>query len=162
MKKVFLGIGTNLGNRESNLSKAIEGIKEYVGKVLVTSSVYETEPWGFESENKFLNMVVKLETRFTPSGLLGKILMIESFLGRVRSGKQYSSRLIDIDILLYEDMVIDEISLKIPHPQMHKRKFVLIPLCEIEKDLVHPVLKESFVSLLDSCSDKSKVNSYEQ
>jgi 2-amino-4-hydroxy-6-hydroxymethyldihydropteridine diphosphokinase len=161
MNKVFLGIGTNLGNRESNLSKAINSIEEYVGRVLRTSSVYETEPWGFQSEDKFLNIVVKVETSLTPYGLLGKIVMIESFLGRERIGKQYSSRLIDIDILLYGDLIIDEISLKIPHPQMHKRKFVLIPMCEIEKDLIHPVLKESFASLLDSCSDKSEVNSYE-
>jgi 2-amino-4-hydroxy-6-hydroxymethyldihydropteridine diphosphokinase len=162
MKIVFLGVGTNLGNRENNLCKAIDGIKEYVGKVLVTSSVYETEPWGFQSEDKFLNLVVKVETGLTPSGLLGKILMIESLLGRERSGKQYSSRILDIDILLYEEIVMDEISLRIPHPQMHNRRFVLIPLCEIEKDLVHPVLKVSVTSLLDSCGDKSKVKIYEK
>jgi len=157
MKKVFLGIGTNLGNRESNLEEAVARIEEYIGKVTRSSSVYETEPWGFQAEDEFLNMVVKVETKLTPSGLLGRILMIESLLGRVRSEKQYSSRVIDIDILLYEDLVIDEENLKIPHPLLHERKFVLVPLCEIEPELVHPVLNKSVATLLESCLDKSKV-----
>ena len=84
MKKVFLGIGTNLGNRERNLKEAVERIEESIGKVVKSSSVYETEPWGFQTEDEFLNMVVKVETKLTPSGLLGRILMIESLLGRVR------------------------------------------------------------------------------
>src|SRR5450759_4493849 len=157
MKKVFLGIGTNLGNRESNLKEAVARIEEYIGKVTRSSSVYETEPWGFQAEDEFLNMVVKVETKLTPSGLLGRILMIESLLGRVRSEKQYSSRVIDIYILLYEDLVIDEENLKIPHPLLHERKFVLVPLCEIESELVHPVLNKSVATLLESCLDKSKV-----
>ena len=157
MKKVFLGIGTNLGNRESNLKEAVARIEEYIGKVTRSSSVYETEPWGFQSGDEFLNMVVEIETKLTPSGLLGRILMIESLIGRVRNEKQYSSRVIDIDILLYEDLVIDEKSLKIPHPLLHERKFVLVPLCEIEPELVHPLLNKSVVTLLESCLDKSKV-----
>ena len=108
MKIVFLGIGTNLGERESNLEQAVTRIEEYIGPVLISSSVYETEPWGFQATDEFLNLVVKVETELTPSGLLGRILMIESLLGRVRCQKQYSSRLIDIDILFYEGMVIDE------------------------------------------------------
>jgi 2-amino-4-hydroxy-6-hydroxymethyldihydropteridine diphosphokinase len=102
-------------------------------------------------------MVVKVETNLTPSGLLGRILMIESLSGRVRGEKQYSSRVIDIDILLYEDLVIDEKSLAIPHPLMHERRFVLVPLCEIAPEILHPVLKTSFAFLLKSCKDKSKV-----
>ena len=157
MKIVFLSIGTNLGNREVNLKKAIEGIVENIGPVLISSSVYETEPWGFEAKDDFLNMVVKTETNLPPSGLLGRILMIESLCGRVRSRKQYSSRLIDIDILLYEDLIVDEESLKIPHPLIHRRKFVLVPLCEIASEMIHPVLKKSFANLLESCEDSSKV-----
>ncbi|MCX6322027.1 MAG: 2-amino-4-hydroxy-6-hydroxymethyldihydropteridine diphosphokinase [Bacteroidia bacterium] len=157
MKVVFLGVGTNLGNRENNLKEAVVRIEEYIGPVLKSSSVYETEPWGFQSGDEFLNMVVKVETKLIPAGLLERILMVESLLGRVRGEKQYSSRVIDIDILLYEGMVIDEKSLKIPHPMMHERKFVLVPLCEIDPELVHPVLKQSMVSLLKSSKDKSKV-----
>lgn len=157
MNIVFLGIGTNLGNRENNLKEAVARIEEHIGPVLKSSSVYETEPWGFQSGDEFLNMVVKVETKLIPAGLLERILMVESLLGRVRGEKQYSSRVIDIDILLYEGMVIDEKSLKIPHPMMHERKFVLVPLCEIEPELVHPVLNKTFVSLLKSCKDTSKV-----
>ena len=157
MKKVFLGIGTNLGNKEGNLEQAVARIEEYIGPVLESSSIYETEPWGFQAKDEFLNVVVKVETELPPSGLLGRILMIESLLGRVRGKKQYSSRLIDIDILLYEDLIVDEESLKIPHPLLHERKFVLIPLCEIASEMIHPVLKKSFADLLELCDDKSKV-----
>ena len=157
MKKVFLGIGTNLGERETNLKEAVTAIGKNIGTVLKCSSLYETEPWGFKSENQFLNIVVEAETKLTPSGVLGAILMIEAFMGRTRSEKQYSSRVIDIDILLYEDIVIDEISLKIPHPLMHKRRFVLVPLCEIAAELVHPVLKKNIATLLNLCEDKSEV-----
>ena len=157
MKKVFLGIGTNLGERETNLQRSVARIEENVGHVLKCSSLYETEPWGFKSENQFLNMVVEAETKLNPSGVLGAILMIESLLGRTREGKQYSSRLIDIDILLYEDIVVDEVSLKIPHPLMHERKFVLVPLDEIASELVHPVLKKNIATLLNLCEDKSDV-----
>jgi 2-amino-4-hydroxy-6-hydroxymethyldihydropteridine diphosphokinase len=160
MKIAFLGIGTNLGDREANLKQAITLIDENIGKVLKSSSVYETEPWGFKTEDEFLNLVLKVETILTPSGLLGRILMIESLLGRVRNEKRYSSRLIDIDILLYEDMIIDEESLKIPHPLLHERKFVLVPLCEIEGEMIHPVLKNSFTELLEVCKDKSEVKKY--
>jgi deoxyguanosine kinase len=161
MKEAFLGIGTNLGKRENNLRHAVDKIEEYIGKVVASSSVYETEPWGFQSGDEFLNIVVKIETELTPSGLLGRILMIESLLGRKRSEKQYTSRVIDIDILIYEDLVIDEISLKIPHPQMHKRKFVLVPLHEIEPELYHPVLNQTIASLLEKCKDKSNVKKFE-
>ncbi|HEY5470241.1 MAG TPA: 2-amino-4-hydroxy-6-hydroxymethyldihydropteridine diphosphokinase [Bacteroidales bacterium] len=157
MNIVFLGLGTNLGNREKNLNDAFTGIREQIGKVLEASSVYETEPWGFQSESKFLNIVIKVETGLSPSMLLEAILLIELRLGRVRSGNQFSSRIIDIDILLYEDQVIDKSELKIPHPKLHERKFVLVPLVEIEPDLVHPVLKKTMASLLESCEDKSEV-----
>ena len=139
MKIVFLGIGTNLGNRESNLEEAVARIREYIGPVLDSSSIYETEPWGFHAKDEFLNKVVKVNTELTPSGLLGRILMIESLLGRVRGQVRYSSRLIDIDILLYEDLIVEEESLKIPHPLLQQRKFVLVPLCEIASEIIHPV-----------------------
>ena len=157
MKIVFLGIGTNLGNREINLEQAVAGIEENIGTVLQSSSIYETDPWGFESKDKFLNMIVKVETTLSPSLLLEKIKIIESLLGRVRGGMRYSSRLIDIDILLYEDLIVDEERLVIPHPLMHERKFVLVPLCEIAPEMIHPVLKKSIAELLKICEDRSEV-----
>jgi 2-amino-4-hydroxy-6-hydroxymethyldihydropteridine diphosphokinase len=157
MKKVFLGIGTNLGDRRNNIQKAISTIIRNIGSVVKYSSVYETEPWGFMSDKKFLNMVLEVDTKLSPSGVLEEILKMEALLGRTRVEKQYSSRVIDVDILLYEDYVIDEVNLKIPHPHIHKRKFVLVPLCEIESELVHPVLKTTFCSLLNTCPDKNKV-----
>jgi 2-amino-4-hydroxy-6-hydroxymethyldihydropteridine diphosphokinase len=160
MKRVFLGIGTNLGNRGNNLKEAVARIAENIGPIMKSSSVYETEPWGFQASDEFLNMVVMVETKLTPSGLLGRILMIETLLGRVRDEKQYTSRVIDIDILFYEDQIIDEKSLKIPHPLMHERRFVLVPLCEIDPEMVHPVLKKTVASLLKTCKDKSKVKKY--
>lgn len=157
MKKVFLGIGTNLGNREASLKGAIECIKESIGTVVSTSSVYETEPWGFSSDDQFLNMVVEVETVLKPSGLLGRMLMIEAKMGRLRSGEGYSSRLIDLDILLFGNIVMNTKSLVIPHPRLHERKFVLVPLSEIAPDVVHPVLKKDIKTLLKECTDKSKV-----
>ena len=157
MKIVYLGIGTNLGNREENLKQAVAKIEEFIGPVLKSSSIYETAPWGFQSNDEFLNMVVQVETKLIPSGLLGRLLMIESLLGRVRGEKHYSSRLIDIDILLYEDLIVEEESLKIPHPLLHERKFVLVPLCEIASEVIHPVLKKSVAELLEMCEDRSEV-----
>jgi 2-amino-4-hydroxy-6-hydroxymethyldihydropteridine diphosphokinase len=160
MKKAFLGLGSNLGNREENLQKAKISIEESIGSIVSASSVYETEPWGFKSDNEFLNMVICVETGLSPSGLLGRILMIESQLGRIRYKTEYSSRNIDIDILLYNNEIVDEAALKIPHPEMQDRKFVLIPICEIAPELIHPVLNKSIKSLLKSCKDNRSVRKY--
>jgi 2-amino-4-hydroxy-6-hydroxymethyldihydropteridine diphosphokinase len=157
MRGIFLGIGSNLGKREDNILEAIRKIRELIGPVISSSSVYATEPWGFRSRNSFLNMVIEVETKLKPSGLLGRLLMIESLLGRVREGKKYASRIIDLDILLYNDMVMENKVLVIPHPRMHERKFVLVPLCEIASDFVHPVLNKSISELLKECPDKSKI-----
>ena len=158
--KVYLGIGTNLGNRENNLNEALALVNEHIGPVRRSSAVYETEPWGFRSENYFLNMVVEIETKLRPSGLLGRILMAEAHMGRLRNEKEYSSRLIDIDILLYGNRVFEQKSLVIPHPRLHKRKFVLVPLCDLVPDLVHPVLGITVKALLKECPDKSKVRKF--
>ena len=157
MNKVFLGLGTNLGDREANLKMAIESIIENIGPVVSSSSVYETEPWGFRTKDLFLNMVAGVETKLKPSGLLGRMLMIEAKMGRLRSGKEYSSRIIDLELLLYGEEILYSKILAIPHPKLHERRFVLVPLCEIAPDLVHPVLKKSIKQLLSECPDKNNV-----
>jgi 2-amino-4-hydroxy-6-hydroxymethyldihydropteridine diphosphokinase len=158
MNKVFFGLGTNLGNRKTNLRKAIEMIGEHIGKVLKSSSIYETAPWGFDSEDDFLNMVVLVETTLTPLELMKKIVTIESMLGRERNQDRYSSRIIDIDILLYDDLILNENGLKIPHPLMHERRFVLVPLNELAPELIHPVKGKSIRVLLEECRDRSEIN----
>lgn len=131
--KVFLGLGSNLGDRQANIDRAIELISERVGEVIRRSSLIETEPWGFESENKFLNGVILCETTLTPRQVLRKTQKIERDMGRKKKTNShlYTDRPIDIDILLYDDLTVDEPDLKIPHPLMQEREFVMIPLKEI-------------------------------
>lgn len=145
---VYLGLGTNLGDREANIRQAIRLIGERVGAVVRQSSLIETEPWGFESPNKFLNAVILCETEWTPREVLRLTQKIERDMGRKKPiggqapsatyrtdgtgpKRRYKDRPIDIDILLYDDITIDEPDLKIPHPLMHERDFVMIPLNEI-------------------------------
>ncbi len=137
--KVYLGLGSNLGDRNAHIEQAIALIHERVGEVVRRSSFIETEPWGFESENKFLNGVILCETELTPRQLLKTTQKIERELGRKKKSASshishlYKDRPIDIDILLYDDLTIDEPDLKIPHPLMEQRDFVMIPLREIQK-----------------------------
>jgi len=133
---VYLGIGSNLGNREANLDRAIEMLSERM-KVGNVSSIYDTEPLDNPDQPRFLNMVCEISTRLTPEGLLVLAKGIESKMGRV--SKTGQPRTIDIDILLYGDVVMDTPDLVIPHPRMIHRAFVLVPLAEIAPDLVHPV-----------------------
>ena len=136
----YLGLGSNLGDREANIRKAISLIGKKVGLVLRQSSLIETEPWGFESANRFLNGVILVETTLTPRQLLKATQKIERQLGRKKKSTDsclltpvsYSDRSIDIDILLYDDLTVDEPDLKIPHPLMEQRDFVMIPLNEIK------------------------------
>lgn len=132
MSSAYLGLGSNIGQREEYIRKAIALIDERVGKVVRQSSLIETEPWGFNSENKFLNGVILCETTLTPRQLLKATQKIERELGRRKKGGAYADRTIDIDILLYDDLTIDEPGLTIPHPLMHERDFVMIPLTQIK------------------------------
>ena len=135
MHKVYLGLGSNLGDRHALMEKAITLIGERIGKVVRQSSFIETEPWGFESDNRFLNAVILVETEHTPREVLTLTQQIEREMGRTRkSGSAgYADRPMDIDILIYDDLEINEPDLKIPHPLMHEREFVMIPLREVRK-----------------------------
>ncbi len=129
----FLSLGSNLGDREKNLRTAIDMLGERVGEVLRVSLFMETKPWGFVSDNIFYNACVKVDTDLTPQELLAATQEIEKALGRTRKseGGKYCDRTIDIDILLYGDITVDDENLKIPHPHMYERDFVMIPLKEI-------------------------------
>lgn len=147
---VFLGLGTNSGNRKENLTRAIEELSLALGKYLAVSSFIETEPWGFESSNKFLNCVIEFETEKTPIELLDTTEAIERKLGRTKKSENgiYSDRTIDIDILLYGNEIIKNNRLSVPHPLMLQRDFVMEPLAEIAPHAIHPVSKKRIEDLL--------------
>ena len=132
----YLSLGTNLGDKRKNIAEAIKNIGELVGDVVRQSALYETEPWGFRSDNRFVNAAVCVDTQLSPRRLLEVTQRIEREMGRTlkSDGGEYHDRIIDIDILLYGDLHIDEPDLKIPHPLMHERDFVLTPLNEIMEE----------------------------
>ncbi len=135
MHTVYLGLGSNLGNKEQHIREAVRKIQALVGAVVRQSTLYVTEPWGFQSSNLFVNAVVCCETEHTPREVLQLTQQIEREMGRRKKSvnRQYKDRIIDIDILLYDDLTVDEPDLKIPHPLMHEREFVMKPLEEIRK-----------------------------
>ncbi|MBQ0786948.1 MAG: 2-amino-4-hydroxy-6-hydroxymethyldihydropteridine diphosphokinase, partial [Oceanihabitans sp.] len=154
-KKAYISLGSNQGDKFKNLQNAIDCIHEQVGHIKIISKVYKTPAFGFEGES-FLNTCLILETEFKASKLLKILLDIEKQLGRVRSKKEgYQSRIIDLDIVFYEDEIIDSKSLQIPHPEMHKRKFVLQPLYNIASQMKHPILNKEVTVLLEECEDTS-------
>ena len=138
MATLYLSLGTNMGNRHENLSLAQELIGREVGTVVSASDIIETEPWGFESSNRFLNMAVKVETTLQPLEVLHTTQEIERKLGRTQKSvnREYHDRMIDIDILLYDDLVMNTPELTIPHPLMYQREFVMKPLSQIAPELV--------------------------
>ena len=140
MAIAYLCLGSNLGDKKNNLNRALKEIKNLnTVKVLKTSSIYETEPVGFKDQNWFLNAVIKIKTKLPPLSLLYLLQGIERKLGRVR-GKRWGPRKVDLDILLYDNTILKDEKLTLPHPQMHKRRFVLIPLVELGSRWKHPAL----------------------
>jgi len=156
MNSTYLLIGGNLGNRIENLAMARSLIENELGKIIKVSSIYETAAWGITEQPDFLNQVLLIKTKFSPEKMMQLILSIENKMGRVRTQKN-ASRIIDIDILFFNDEIISNENLTIPHPEIQNRKFALIPLNEIASDLVHPVFKQSIKNLLSTSKDKLQV-----
>lgn len=143
---LYLGIGSNIGDKLGNIERAIKELTSLI-EVKKCSSIYETSPWGYKKQDKFLNCIVYGKTKLSGFELLKEINSIEKKLGRER-GKKFGPRIIDIDILFYGEEIINTPKLIIPHPLLHLRKFVLVPMVEINPDFVHPVLKKSIKELL--------------
>ena len=150
MPVLYIGLGSNLGDKRGNIKKALALISERVGVILALSDFYETEPWGYDSTEQYINVTVKVETKLLPEELLFLSQKIEQETGRNKktSCGEYHDRVIDIDILLYDNQILQTPDLSIPHPLMHLRQFVLQPLSEIAPDIVHPVLNKTIEELL--------------
>lgn len=154
-------LGTNLGNREQHLEDAIRLISQRIGRISRKSPIYETQSWGY-CDNDYLNQIICCDTELPADMLLKATSKIETELGRIRNLQGYEARTIDIDILLYGSEVADSPTLTIPHPRMQDRKFVLIPMCDIDADIVHPVIGKTMNELLQQCTDSCRVKPYNQ
>ena len=153
MSKVYLSIGSNKGNRSVLINKAIDEIEKKVGIIISRSSIYESKSWGFDS-NDFYNLCLLIDTDIVPKSLLINLEKIEKSMGREDIDGSYSDRLIDIDILFYDNITTDSEDLKIPHPKIEIRKFVLVPMLEIADDYVHPILNKTIKELDSDCNDQ--------
>jgi len=156
MNTAHLLIGGNEGNRKLELRQALANIEKSCGRILQQSSVYETAPWGNHDQPNFLNLAISLQTNLKPRELMQEILRIEESMGRKRLEK-YGPRTIDIDILFFNECIIDEPGLRIPHPEIPNRRFALVPLDEIASGLIHPLFHKSIHELLSECSDELDV-----
>ena len=159
MNTIFLQLGSNMGDRNAYLQKARKLITEKIGMIKKRSRIYESVPWGIENQNNYLNQVLELKSKFTADEVLQKILDIENKIGRIRNEK-WGERIIDIDILFYNDLIIEKKGLCIPHIHLHNRKFVLTPLHEISPDYVHPKYRKKVSELMQECKDTEKVEEY--
>ena len=157
-QRVYIGIGSNLGDRKANALEAVERVAGLpTTRLFRASSLYESEPLG-DAKTWFVNSVIEIETELAPEALLKKLKAIEEAMGRKRvKGKRWGSRVIDLDILLWNTEVVDKRSLKIPHPELHKRRFVLLPLAELAPHVVHPQLGQSVSALLATVKDAKRV-----
>ncbi|HEY0245379.1 MAG TPA: 2-amino-4-hydroxy-6-hydroxymethyldihydropteridine diphosphokinase [Mucilaginibacter sp.] len=152
MNTIFLLLGSNLGDRNQFLQQAIQHLQIEIGPVMQTSAVYETQSWGKTDSPDYLNQVIQLQTELSAQQVLQKILNIELVIGRVRDEK-WGPRTIDIDILFYNSLLVNEPDLQIPHPELHKRRFTLAPLAEIAPDFIHPVFNKSILQLKNELKD---------
>ena len=156
--RAYIGIGSNLGDRKANALEAVDRVSKLPTTRLVrASSLYESEPLG-DAKTWFVNSVIEIETEFPPDELLKRLKAIEKAMGRKRvKGKRWGSRIIDLDILLCDQEVVEKRTLKVPHPEMHKRRFVLMPLAELAPHVIHPQLGQSISSLLATVKDAKRV-----
>ena len=159
MNIVFLQLGSNLGERESLLQDAIIAIEGRIGQVVEKSKVYESTPWRVEGQKNYLNQIVKVKTELLADDILSTVLDIEKELGRIRLEK-WGERLIDIDIIFYNDLIIETAQLCVPHKHMHERMFVLTPMHNIAPELVHPIYNKTVAELLQICKDTELVKEY--
>ena len=149
---IILALGSNLGDGRANLLRTIELIASRIGQVMAQSSVLETEPWGFVSEHTFVNQVIIVKGALSAEAILAETQQIEKALGRVTKSEHgnYADRIIDIDLIDYDGQIVETVDLQLPHPQMHKRSFVLVPLCEIWPTWEHPILHKTAQELSDN------------
>lgn len=157
MSIAYLILGGNKGKKYQNLLSANNLIEKRIGKIIKQSEIYTTKAWGNTNQPDFLNQVIAVQTNLSPVEILTIILSIEIELGRIRTSQKWQERTMDIDILFYNDEVIKSPNLIIPHPFIQDRKFVLIPLAEIAKDLIHPIFKKNIETLLNECKDDLEV-----
>jgi len=157
MSRIFLLLGSNVGDRKHILKAAAGRILHEIGQIESVSSVYESDAWGYSSENPFLNQLIIANTSLSPDLVLDKIHQIENQLGRKRTKNTYQDRTIDIDILFYGSRQINTPHLKVPHPSLEKRLFALYPLAELANDFVHPKTQKTMGSLLAECTDSTQV-----
>jgi 2-amino-4-hydroxy-6-hydroxymethyldihydropteridine diphosphokinase len=158
MTIVYLALGTNLGDRRANLRAALDALPPRV-RVASESHIYETAPWGYTDQPAFLNMAIKAETELPPLELLSHLKQIEARLGR-QPTFEYGPRQIDMDILFYDDLIVNEEGLVIPHPRLHERAFVLVPLADVAADVIHPLLHKSVTDVL-STLDQTGIEPYQ-
>jgi len=157
LRHVFFCIGGNLGDRKANLEETLDFLNFNIGDVIISSDIYETEPWEMSDVPTFYNQVVVVETKMTNEQLISEIKEIEMYYGRVRNGLNYQSREMDVDVIFIDDEIIDSKELQVPHPKMTHRRFVLEPLAQIAAEKLHPVSKKTVKQLLDECSDSHSV-----
>ena len=152
MRKIYLSIGSNKGNRYSFIKEALRLIQKDIGEVILISKIYETKSWGFQSDD-FLNLCILIKSELIPAELIIKLKNLEERIGRERNNDKIEAREIDIDILFYSDKIVNQKDLIIPHQRLHLRNFVLYPLNDIAADFIHPILLKSVNELLDECED---------
>ena len=162
MNTTYLSLGSNLGDKLQNLQQAIQLIEKEIGTVVKVSGIYVTAAWGNTSQPDFANQTLYVQTSLSPTDLLHKIVAIEKKLGRIRDQQKWKERIIDIDILFYNDVIINTPDLTIPHPYIQDRQFVLIPLLDIAPDFIHPIFNKKVKKLLEECTDVLEVNRLEQ